>query len=586
MALYPQSFIDEVRTAADIVLVVQDTVPLRRAGTTYKGLCPFHGEKTPSFTVNRERGFFHCFGCGVGGDVFKFVELRDKVGFGEAVRTLAQRFGMTVPEPEGRRDPTREAEREGLLRAHEIAAAWFKQQLRASAGARAAELLANRDITPETVESLGLGYAPASRDALVRHLIKGGIARPLVVRSGLGLEREGGEIIDRFRNRLMIPIARESGIVVAFGGRAMADDQQPKYLNSPETPIYTKGRTLYGLNLSRQAIRERNTAVVVEGYFDFAQAWQGGVRHVVATCGTALTPAQAQTLRRFARNVVLSFDADSAGRGAAAKSSELLVEEGFEVAVALLPGGDDPDTFVRREGGEAYGRAVEQATPYLDFLIERTAKDHDLTKPGGRRAFVEQMLAVAARIPDATARDQFADRLAHRARISEEVIRTEIRRAAVAKRTTLPGRASVGGSLRPAERHLLAALLNSPPAALAALADLDDEDLEGLASARVLREARELPPTAVDAMPGALLERLSEEEGRAITALAAGEQVAAAPAECARALRVLRYQRERAAVQRALDRLQDQPAAAGAVEVDALLQRKSELQVRIEALNT
>jgi len=584
MALYPQSFIDEVRTAADIVLVVQDTVPLRRAGTTYKGLCPFHGEKTPSFTVNRERGFFHCFGCGVGGDVFKFVELRDKVGFGEAVRTLAQRFGLTVPAPEGRRDPTREAEREALLRAHEMAAAWFKQHLRAEAGARAAAMLAARDIAPDTVEALGLGYAPASRDALVRHLIKGGIARPLVVRSGLGLEREGGEVIDRFRNRLMIPICRESGIVVAFGGRAMADDQQPKYLNSPETPMYTKGRTLYGLNLSRQAIRERNTAVVVEGYFDFAQAWQGGVRHLVATCGTALTPAQAQTLRRFARNVVLSFDADSAGSGAAAKSSTLLVEEGFDVAVAVLPGGDDPDTFVRREGGDAYAKAVEEAIPYLDFLLERTAREHDLAKPAGRRAFVEQMLAVAAKIPEATARDQFADRLAHRARISEEVIRHEIRRAAVAKRTSLPGQAQLGRSLRPAERHLLAALLNAPADALPALAGLDDEDLEGLASARVLREARELPLSAADSLPGALFERLSEEEVRALTALAAGQEVPAAPAECARALRILRYQRERADVQRALDRLQEQPSA-DAVEVDALLQRKSELQVRIEALN-
>ena len=284
--MFAQSFIDDVRAAADIVVVVQETVPLRQSGATYKGLCPFHGEKTPSFHVNRDRGFFHCFGCGVGGDVFKFVELRDRIGFVESVRTLAEKFGLRVPESDDdRRSAGEDAEREALLKMHEIAAGWFREQLDGPYGERARRLLAGRGIEPTTADALRAGFAPTSRDGLTKRLQQQGFALPLILKSGLAVERAGTGIVDRFRNRLVIPICRESGAVIGFGGRAMDAEQVPKYLNSPETPIYVKGRTLYGLHLSKHAVRKEGRAILVEGYFDFAQSWQAGVEAVVATSG-------------------------------------------------------------------------------------------------------------------------------------------------------------------------------------------------------------------------------------------------------------------------------------------------------------
>jgi DNA primase len=586
VARYPQAFIDDVRAAADIVQVVQDTVPLRRVGNTYKGLCPFHSEKTPSFHVNREKAFFHCFGCGVGGDVFKFVELTDKVGFLDAVRLLAQRFGIAVPALTDGADTGGDAEREALLKMHELAATWFEEQLRGPGGQRARDALGARGLTAETVERLGIGFAPPTREGLKTRLLRQGFPLAQVVRGGLVSERDTGETVDRFRNRLIIPICRESGSVIAFGARALEADQQPKYLNSPETPIYSKGRTLYGLHLSRNAIRQAGEAVLVEGYFDFAQVLQGGLSAVVATCGTALTSAQAHGLRRFASRAVLSFDPDDAGQGAAARSCNLLVAEGFDVRVALLPAGLDPDTFVRQQGGAAYGRLVGTARPWLDYLIDVAARRHALEQPDGRRAFLKEMLEVAGSIPDAAARDQFADTVAHRARITEEVVRAEIRKAAVTRRVSVPAARWTSGEteFKPAERDLLAGLVLSPGETIPALAELEEGDLEGLRSADILRLARTLDPA--EGMPSALLGRLSEQEGQLLTSLAAREAPRAGVADCIQALRALRLQRERAEVQREIDRLQDMGAAAHASQIAALWQRKKNLLLRLEALHS
>ena len=428
MPLFPASFIDDLRAQADIVQVIQEYVPLKRAGASYKGLCPFHAEKTPSFHVNRDKGFFHCFGCGAGGDVFRFLELHQKIGFTDAVRQLAQRFGLTLPETAGSAEASADAAlRESLLKVHELAARRFREQLADPSGARARQQLRDRGISPETAARLGLGYALPAREGLKAWLLQQGFDLALLVRSGLILERETGQVVDRFRDRLMIPICRDSGSVVAFGGRATAPEQQPKYLNSPETPIYSKGRTLYGLHLTRQEIRRLGYAVLVEGYFDFAQVLQAGIQTAVAACGTALTPQQAHVLRRFTTKVVLSYDPDAAGQGAAARSSQLLVAEGFQVNVALLPPGDDPDGFIRRHGGSAYAERLRGSQPYLEYLLDRAAEGRDFGSAGGRRGFLNEMLAVAAQIPDAAARDQFADRLALKARITEEVVRAEIR---------------------------------------------------------------------------------------------------------------------------------------------------------------
>ena len=591
MGLFPQQFIDDLKAQADILRIVGEHVQLRKAGVTYKGLCPFHGEKTPSFHVNPDRGFFHCFGCGVGGDVFKFIELHDKVTFPEAVRSLAARMGLQVPEVEDRtQDPEGEREREALLKIHEVAAAWFREQLATPAGARARQALANRGLSKDAIERFGYGYAPASRDALKQHLLKQGFSAPVLVRSGLLTQRDDGTTLDRFRNRLMIPIARDSGAIIAFGGRAMESDQQPKYLNSPETTIYTKGRVLYGLSVTKAEIRRLGYAVLVEGYFDFAQTYEAGVTPVVAVSGTALTPAQARLLRRFTGKLILSFDPDAAGQGAAARSAELLVAEGFTVNVAMLPEGGDPDTFIRTQGAAAYREKLRNSRPYLEYLLDRAAAGLDFTRDDDRRGFLDRMLGVAARIPDPATRDQFADRLAHKARITEEVVRSEIRRAAVNRQTSLEGveRARgvrLMGDIRPAEKGLIWALLHDPRQAQEALAELDEQDFRGLAAGEVLRTAWAMGDWPPESVTESLLERLSTGEAALIETLKAQTDCPAPPTACARALRRLRFERERAELQREIDRLQDLgPAHAG--QIDELWARKKDLSQRLEGLDS
>jgi DNA primase len=577
---FPQSFIDDLRMQADIVQVVQEYVTLKKTGATYKGLCPFHSEKTPSFHVNRDKGFFHCFGCGVGGDVFKFLELQERMGFQDAVRHLASKFGIPIPEQVGGRESHADAaERESLLKVHERAAEYFKAQLAAPIGRKAQQLLKARGITTETIKKLGIGYAPPSYEGLKTTLIKEGFALPLLIRSGLAVERDSGQTIDRFRGRLMIPIARDAGSIVAFGGRAMEHDQQPKYLNSPETFIYTKGRTLYGLHLTKKDISRLGYAVMVEGYFDFAQLVQAGIAPIVASSGTALTSSQAQLLRRFTAKVILSFDPDAAGQGAAARSCELLVQEGFEVNVAILPTGQDPDSFVQKKGREAYVELLKTSRPYLEYLLDRSAAVHDLNNDEGRRQFLTAMLTVAARIPDPAARDQFGDRLAHKARITEEVVRAEVRKAAVQKRPEMdPRQIPSFGEVKRAEKGLIWALFHEPETGMTALNGLQDNDLEGLPTRRILEEAKNLMGRPPGVLPSALLERLNALEAELVTHIAA-DPTAPWPAEsCVRELQQLRAEREFAGIQREIRRLQEagEPADSDILEKKLALARELE----------
>jgi DNA primase len=586
--LFSQRFIDDLRLQASIVRVIEEYVPLKRAGTKYKGLCPFHSEKTPSFTVDADKGFFYCFGCHAGGDAFKFLELHEKVGFQDAVRMLAQKFGVAIPEEtdgspeEARQDASL---REALLKIHEVAAGFFREQLASPAGARARRQLADRDVDARTIELLGLGYAPGAATALMTRLVGQGFSRGLLVQSGLIVQRDAGEMVDRFRNRLMIPICRDAGPVIAFGGRAMDDGQVPKYLNSPETPIYSKGRTLYGLNLSKANVRQLGYAVIVEGYFDFAQVFQSNVAPVVASCGTALTPQQARLLRRFTSKVVLSYDTDTAGQDAAARSCELLVAEGFDVNVAVLDQGQDPDTYIRRQGAAGYGTRLRSSRPYLEYLVDQAAAGVDFGQDDSRRQFLGKMLAVAARIPDPATRDQFGDRIAHKARITEEVVRTEIRKAAVGRRPTLTDRELPSfGQVKHAEKGLIWALIHNPDEAFDAMVELDAEDLNLLACREVFETAQRLRDRPEEYSPSSLLERLSTVNAQLVTSIAADPTPPAPAVDCARAIKRLRCERDRAAIQREIDRLQELGAGQYGHEIDALWQRKKNLLHRIEDL--
>src|SRR5574337_316172 len=346
------SQLEEVRAAADIVKIVGDYVKLRKAGANFMGLCPFHQEKTPSFAVHPVKQIFHCFGCGVGGDIFKFVMLIENLPFPEALRRVAEKVGVQLRETAANETYDANAKiRAAVFKMHELAGRFFASQLSGTTEGRVARAyLADRGLTDEVVGRFRLGYAPSDGQALTRQLSEGGFEVALLEKSGLVLyDAERQRHYDRFRRRIIFPIANESGKLVAFGGRALGDDQ-PKYLNSPETPIYTKGRVLYHLDRAAPAIRKLDYTILVEGYMDCIAVASSGIENVVASCGTSLTESQIRLLGRYSRRVVVNYDPDSAGVAATERSLALLLEEGFEAKVLALAGGLDPDSFIRQQG--------------------------------------------------------------------------------------------------------------------------------------------------------------------------------------------------------------------------------------------
>src|SRR2546425_13365223 len=399
MASYPRSVLDEIRAAVDIVDVVNRFVNLKKAGQNWKGLCPFHAQKAPSFMVNEKKGIFHCFGCGVGGDAFGFLMRQDKLSFPEAVRALAKQAGVALPEERG---PAGDHGREDLFRTMELAWRFYVDQLWKPAGDRAQQYLAERGIDPEVARRFGLGLAPEGWDALSSFMRSEKVTDDALVAAGLAIPREGRSgVYDRFRGRLLFAIRDLQGRVVAFGGRAFGDEQ-PKYLNSPATPLYTKGNLLYAADLARPTIQTQNRAFLVEGYVDCLMCHQHGFTATVAALGTAFTPAQLALLRRYCDEVVTFFDADAAGQKAAARAEELLEPTdggmawavnrsgafagggAFRVKVALLPVGHDPDTFLRTAGAEAFAERITAALSLLGYSLCRAIINTDRgTRPRG-----------------------------------------------------------------------------------------------------------------------------------------------------------------------------------------------------------
>ena len=462
------SFADRVKTQADIVRVVGEYVRLKKSGQNFMGLCPFHSEKSPSFAVHPVKQIYHCFGCGVGGDVFSFVMAMEKCDFREAVTTVAEKCGIAIPKAKPSSPQERQAtqQRTALMEMHRTAAEFFVAQLSATAEGKAARgYLEDRGLEQETVERFRIGYAPSAGDALVRAL-RGKFNEKLLADSGLVARDQSGRLYDRFRRRILFPIADERGRVVAFGGRALGDDL-PKYLNSPETPIYSKSRVLYNLDRAKEEIRKREFAVLVEGYMDAIGVHRAGVGNVVATCGTALTEAQLKLLGRFARRVVVNFDPDAAGQLATERSLALLVEQGFEVRVLVLARSKgeekapDPDLFVRTRGAEAYQKVLGEAPPYVDYLIAR-ARQMDLSSAEGKLRALNFLMPYVQRAPDRLLRSEWATRIAQQLRIEEPVLRESLRKAAAERRSEVrPKPELLGAAVKPAERRILQMLFEA-----------------------------------------------------------------------------------------------------------------------------
>jgi len=548
---FPEGFVEEVRRAADVVRVISEHVALRKMGTSWKGLCPFHQEKTPSFNVRSEPAVFHCFGCGEGGDVFRFVMLHERVAFPEAVESLARRFGVPVPERVGRSEagPDRK-EREEILALMEAAAQHFTRSLWTASGQKARDYLLGRGFKKETLERIRAGAARDSWDDLLGSL-RGRFGPPALLAAGLVLERQGKEgHYDRFRNRAVFPILNESGKVVAFGARSL-DGSEPKYLNSPETPVYQKSRTLYGLNWAKDALRREGRAVLMEGYLDVARALEAGVEEAVATCGTALTPGHGRLLHRFAERVVVSFDQDEAGQKAARKSFEVLFDEGLRVHVVELPPGHDPDTFLKAEGAAAYRARLDEAPEAMEWLVRRSAEEHPPTSPAGKAAFLGALLPTLARIDNAVERAAWVPRIVERGGLDEAATREEMRRALSSRGRVAPvravGESRPAGEPRPplltAERLLLAILIHGGKDADAALGEITEADLVSLRSAGILRAAKTLYLRADKVDAASLQAALAEDdESRRLLSEVA---VVAPPAEGLAALECVRELKRR-----------------------------------------
>jgi DNA primase len=465
------SFAERVKQQADIVRVIGEYVRLKKSGQNFTGLCPFHAEKSPSFAVHPTKQIYHCFGCGAGGDVFKFVMELDKVAFPEAIRIVAEKCGIAIPRPKASSPEERKEnqQRTLLVEMHREAQTFFVQQLGGTLEGKAGRAyLEDRGLDKDAIARFGIGYAPSGGDALLRFL-KSKYKEPFLIESGLVSRDQSGSarMYDRFRRRITFPIANDSGKIVAFGCRALGDDQ-PKYLNSPETPIYSKSNVLYHLDRAKEALRRADFAVLVEGYMDAIAVARAGISNVVASCGTSLAEPQIKLLSRFTKRVIVNYDPDTAGQLATERSISLLLENDFEVRVLALPAmnltaGDgtkysknaDPDLYIREMGVEAYTKLLKEAPPYVDYLIDR-ARHMDLSTGEGKLRAVNFLLPYVQKIPNRLLRSEWATRIAQQLRLEEPVLRAALSKAAAERRSGLKVAPElVGRAAKPVERRLI-----------------------------------------------------------------------------------------------------------------------------------
>ncbi len=473
LGLIPQEIIEQIKDRTDILDVVSGYVTLSKAGQNFKGLCPFHSEKTPSFMVSPSRQIFHCFGCGTGGNAFTFVMKMEGTSFPETVRELGRKAGVEVPEVRGTKHHQDSGNREKLEQLNEAAQAWFMQNLRQAEAGRDARLyLKDRGMFDDTLEAFGFGYAPEGWDGLLKHLLKGGYTIQDLLAAGMVVQKEGtgktkdvAAYYDRFRSRVMFPIRDLRKKVIGFGGRILGEGM-PKYLNSPETPLFSKGRALYLLEKAREAAGKRETLVIVEGYFDAIALHQAGITNVVATLGTALTPDHVRTIRRYVTKVVLLFDPDEAGVRAALRTLDLFVDSALGVKVVSLPDGDDPDTFIRKQGAEAFAQLQDKAPSLLDFAVAHSLGKAGSTLIEDRIRSVDEVLRILQKTSNRLEKEECIKRVAERLGVNEQRLverypELRPREARSIRREQKPEAPSTGARFKgtPEERDLVHLLL-------------------------------------------------------------------------------------------------------------------------------
>ena len=571
------SFAERVKQQADIVRVVGEYVRLKKTGQNFSGLCPFHSEKTPSFAVHPVKQIYHCFGCGVGGDVFKFVMEMEKCAFPDAIRIVAEKCGIAMPAPRERSPEERREnqQRSALVEMHREAGAFFSRQINDTAEGRAARgYLEDRGLDREAIARFGIGFAPSAGDALYR-LLKQKYPDKLLEPSGLFSRDSSGRLYDRFRRRIAFPIANESGKTIAFGCRALGDDM-PKYMNSPESPIYSKSNVLYHLDRAKEAIRKNEFAILVEGYMDTIAVARAGFANVVASCGTSLAEPQVKLLNRFTRNIVVNYDPDTAGQAATERSLALLLEKEFEIRVLALPGGADPDTFLKKNGAAAYEKLLRESPPYLDYLIGR-ARMRDRSTAAGKLATLNFLMPYVQRVPNRLMRSEWASRIASELRVEEPVLREALRRAAAERRSEVKPKAElVASPVNQAERRLMQMLVEADAFRERLAREMIEARLHtGLESEKIFEAL--LAAVASGAAPdaAALAEALDTPDRRVLFDILFDSGASATWEEAESCLSVMRRRRvedELATVQRDIE------ARPSGADLNRLLARKQELR--------
>jgi DNA primase len=580
------SFAEKVKQQADIVRVVGEYVRLKKTGKDLSGLCPFHQEKTPSFTVSPLKQIFYCFGCGKGGDVFNFVMEMEKCEFPEALRIVAEKCGISMPRPKERsaEEHKENQQRSVLVEMHREAQTFFVKQLEGTLEGKAARAyLEDRGLDKNAIARFGIGYAPSGGDLLLRHF-KSKYSEKLLLDSGLISRDQGGKLFDRFRRRITFPISNESGKIVAFGCRALGDDQ-PKYLNSPETPIYSKSNVLYHMDRAKEGIRREDFAILVEGYMDAIAVARAGISNVVASCGTSLAEPQIKLLGRFTRRVVVNYDPDAAGQSATERSLSLLLERDFEVRVlALPPVGEkkaDPDLFIREKGPDEYLKLLKEAPPFVDYLIAR-ARQMDLTTAEGKLRAVNFLLPYVQKIPNRILRSEWATRIAQQLRLDEPVLRAALSKAAAERRGELKAQPELlARAAKPVERRLIRMLAEAEGFRRDLAQQLQNTRLyQGLETEKIFAalviaclSGQPLQATEVAAI-------LEERDRRLFFEILFEEATEPAWEEavsCVEALQQRQAEKELADVQRSIE------TASPGSEMRSLLEKKQELMRRLAA---
>ena len=476
----PDHIIDEIRDRTDIVTVISDHVVLKKVGKNFKGLCPFHSEKTPSFSVSPDKRIYHCFGCGVGGNVFKFLMEIQSISFPEVLKVLAEHAGIPLPRnsSDHSTDPGHK-ERESLRKLNEAATRYFQSLLKnPEGGLSARNYLTSRHFDAKTLERYRVGWAAPTWKGLLTHVQqKSSVTQEQLLKSGLIIKKEDSSTVyDRFRGRVIFPIKDLHSNIIGFGGRSINEEDQPKYLNSPETLLYQKSETLFGMDQAKQAIRKENQVILVEGYFDQMRAVQHGVEYVVATCGTALTAKQASMLRNHAETAILIFDSDSAGRSAAEKGFDILLEHGMNVKIVVLPDGQDPDSFIQEQGAESFLEKIRNAKPFMESYIDALVRESPGQTPADKVKMANQVLPLLAKIKNTVERSAWLEKFTSKTNIDDRTFLKELSKALTQNQPRMAETKSELAPLLNLEKHLVHLILSDKETAQMVLLEVDPED--------------------------------------------------------------------------------------------------------------